>query len=247
MMRRSERYRTQLQTIEDWKPFLLQASGLPGPRANLELVQAVANEGTEPLFRHYLAYTADIAPGNTPEEFLPVCGVVGLGRLLAEGRIDLLPIIRAHASDSRWRMREGVCMALQRWGDIDMAGLIVEMAKWATGNFLEQRAAAATLCEPRLLGDAGEALQALRILDQITTSITEIGDRRSDSFIVLRKGLAYCWSVAVAALPEAGEPLMEKWFTSSDKDIRWIMKQNLEKKRLSKVDGGWVQYWKAKL
>ena len=42
-------------------------------------------------------------------------------------------------------------MALQRWGDADMAGLLAAMTDWAAGNPLEQRVAAAALCEPRLL------------------------------------------------------------------------------------------------
>ena len=46
-------------------------------------------------------------------------------------------------------------MALQRWGDADMAGLLAAMTDWAAGNPLEQRAAAAALCEPRLLTSTG--------------------------------------------------------------------------------------------
>ena len=42
-------------------------------------------------------------------------------------------------------------MALQRWGDADMDGLLAAMTDWAAGNPWEQRAAAAALCEPRLL------------------------------------------------------------------------------------------------
>ena len=43
-------------------------------------------------------------------------------------------------------------MALQRLGDVDMAQLLAEMRDWAEGTPLEQRAAAAAICEPRLLG-----------------------------------------------------------------------------------------------
>jgi hypothetical protein len=35
-------YRTELRELEDWEPYLKKHSGLPGPRANLELVAAVA-------------------------------------------------------------------------------------------------------------------------------------------------------------------------------------------------------------
>ncbi len=58
--------------------------------------------------------------------------------------------------------------------------------------------------------------------------------------MALRKGLAYCWSVAVAAYPEAGKPAMEKWLANEDKDVRWIMRENLKKNRLVRMDAGWV-------
>ena len=81
----------------------------------------------------------------------------------------------------------------------------------------------------------------LKIMDGITKSIEKVSDRKSDAFIALRKGLGYCWSVAVAANPAAGRPLMEKWFASADKDIHWIMKENLKKDRLVRMDAAWVQ------
>jgi hypothetical protein len=53
--------------------------------------------------------------------------------------------------------------------------------------------------------------------------------------------LGYCWSVAVVALPEAGKPLMEKWLNSADPDVLWIMRENLRKNRLVKMDPVWVR------
>jgi hypothetical protein len=53
--------------------------------------------------------------------------------------------------------------------------------------------------------------------------------------------MGYCWSVAVAALPEAGKPMMEKWLSSEYKDIRWMMKENLKKNHLVKIDPKWVK------
>lgn len=244
---KSDRYRQALRSIDDWEPYLLAESGLPGPRGNIELAQAVAEEGDEPLFQHLLSFDAAVAPTNTPQEFLAFCGVVGLGRLLAEGRRDLLPALRLHANDPRWRMREGVAMALQRWGKVDMDGLLAEMAIWSRGSRLEQRAAAAALCEPALLGDPDHAERTLQILDAITASVAQVGDRRSEQFLALRKGLAYCWSVAVTALPEAGKPMMERWLLCEDRDVHWIMRQNLQKQRLARIDAGWVAAWLARL
>jgi hypothetical protein len=132
-------------------------------------------------------------------------------------------------------------MALQRLGQVDMELLLGEMERWSRGGLLEKRAAAAGLCEPVLLGEPEQTKRVLAILDVITASIVDEEDRRSDEFKALRKGLGYCWSVAVAALPDAGKQMMEKWFSSDDKDVQWILKENLKKKRLERLDPQWVR------
>lgn len=246
-MTKVEHYRQILSTLDDWDTFLLQESGLPGPRGNLELAQVVADEGDEALFWRYLDYSPAIAPTNSAQEFLAFCGVVGLGRLLAEGKTEVLAALRRCAADPRWRTREGVAMALQRWGEQDMGALLREMAAWSQGNPLEQRAAAAALCEPKLLKDPLQVEAVLQILDQITASVTTANDRKSEAFKALRKGLGYCWSVAAAAYPAVGKPLLEKWLANNDKDVRWIMKENLKKDRLTRMDAAWVARWRAQL
>lgn len=242
-MSRKNEYREKLRILPDWDSYLLKESGLPGPRGNIELAQVVADEGDFKLFERYIKYTTDKAPVNSPYEFLAFCGTVGLGRLLAEGDIDQLKTLRVLASDTRWRIREAVAMALQRLGDVKLEQLIAAMQKWSLGTPLEQRAAAATLCEPRLLTKAKHAKEILNILDKITISIKKINNRGTQDFLALRKGLGYCWSVAVAALPNEGKPLMEKWLVTEDKDIKWIMRQNLKKKRLVRIDAKWVKKW----
>jgi hypothetical protein len=161
-----------------------------GPRGNLELAQAVADEGSEEQFRRWLSLGPDQAPVNSPEEFLAFCGILGMGTLLAgasemsAGRPESvddeppahpqtgrdsaamgqespmvkppltdspLQTLRRFAGDPRWRAREAVAMALQRWGDADPEALLSAMAEWSRGSPWEQRAAVAALCEPRLL------------------------------------------------------------------------------------------------
>ncbi|HJX37730.1 MAG TPA: hypothetical protein VJ714_03950 [Anaerolineae bacterium] len=246
-MSKVEEYREALRELDGWDSFLLAESGLPGPRGNIELGRAVAEEGDEELFRRYLGYDEEMAPTNSPQEFLAFCGVLGLGRLLAEGNRELLVTLRRCASDGRWRTREAVAMALQRWGGADMASLLREMEEWSKGSVLQKRAAAAALCEPSLLGEEEDVRRVLKILDEITVSVEQLDDRGSEQFKALRKGLGYCWSVAVAALPEEGKRLMEKWFSSDDSDVLWIMKENLRKKRLERMDGEWVQQWRSRL
>lgn len=243
LLKKVESYVENLKSIKNWDVFLMQESGLPGPRGNLELIQAVAQLGTEEQFLHLISFTPEIAPVNTPEEFLACCGTVGLGRLIAEGNKNYLEKLRLIASDPRWRMREGVAMALQIYGENNMSELIDVMEEWAEGNNYEKRAAAAALCEPKLLKNKDHVLKVLQILDNITASINKIRDRRNEDFKTLRKGLAYCWSVGAASLPDDGMKMMERWFTSTDKDIKWIMKENLKKERLRKMDPSWVKRW----
>jgi len=236
-------YRIQLRELPDWDAYLLAQSGLPGPRGNLELAQAAALEGEEKLFLRYLQYTPEIAPVNSPYEFLAFCGVLGLGRLTAEGSDEFLKLIRSAASDPRWRIREAVAMAMQLLGDADMEKLITELIQWSEGNLYEKRAAAAAICEPRLLMKPQYAIAALHILERITESVETEKNRKNEAFIALRKGLGYCWSVAVAALPDKGKKCMERWFSSVDKDIRWIMRENLKKNRLMRMDSNWTDFW----
>lgn len=240
-MSRADDYRSILRKIENWVPYLLKESGLPGPRGNIELAQVVAEKGSRQQFQDYISYTSDRAPVNSPYEFLAFCGVLGFGRLLAEGDHSLLGMIRGFASDPRWRLREAVAMALQKLGDADMDQLIAYMKEWADGTMLEQRAAAAALCEPRLLKSSDHANSVLSILDRITSSVGQVPDRSDLNFRALRKGLGYCWSVAVVALPGQGKAMMERWMIQPDRDIRWIMNENLKKARLTRMDEAWVR------
>jgi hypothetical protein len=53
--------------------------------------------------------------------------------------------------------------------------------------------------------------------------------------------LGYCWSVAFVAYPQQGKACFEKWLSYQDKDIRWILKENLKKARLERMDSGWLK------
>ena len=239
-MSKVDDYRQELKTLDTWDDFLRQASRLPGPRANLELAFAVALEADEERILRYAGLGAEAAPANTPEEFLAICGVVGLGYLAARGGAKHFAILRTKASDPRWRIREAVALGLQQYGQVSMEHLLQIMQAWSQGTLLERRAVVATLCEPILLSNRDHARAVLDILDVITASLLEQLERKAEEFKVLRKALAYGWSVAVAAQPEIGKPRIERWIVCQDPDIRWIMKQNLQKKRLSRMDAAWV-------
>jgi hypothetical protein len=223
---RVDGYREALRQVDDLEAYLAAHSGLPGPRGNIELAVA-AGEELDHATLECLARSGD--------EYEAFCGVVGMGRAIAEGRTDLLPALRGHADDGRWRVREAVAMALQRWGDDDLAAMLDEAEAWADGSRLQQRAAAAGTCEPRLLRDPAVVRRVLALLDRITATLPGAPDRRTDEYRTLRQALGYCWSVAIAADPGDGLPAFAAWRRSPDPDVGWVVRENLTKARLQKV------------
>ncbi len=235
-----EAHRAALRKRKRWRPYLLEHSGLPGPRGNIELAKAVAEEGDETFFTELAALGPEQAPTGTSEEFLAFCGVLGLGTLVVRGRRKYLADLRKHASDPRWRIREAVAMALQRAGQDDLPLLAETARTWSRGGPLEQRAAAAALCEPALLRGKVAREAVFEVLSRATRSLREANDRSSDELRALRQGLGYCWSVAVAAYPKRGQAELERWLDERDPDIRWMLRENLRKKRLERMDSEWV-------
>jgi hypothetical protein len=224
MAGRAAGYRAELRELKDWEPYLKKHSGLPGPRANLELVQAVGDEADADRLWHLSA---------SSDEFLALCGTAGLGKLALMEPATVMTWLKELASDPRWRVREGVAIALQRVGRESMPQLLTEMQGWVGDGPYTQRAAAAGLCEPALLRENAHAVEVLAILDRLTSALASAGDRRSDGFKVLRQALGYCWSVAAAAAPENARTYFEKWLQSGDRDVVWVMKSNLGKARMA--------------
>ena len=218
-----DEYRAELRLLDpaDWPQFLTSHSGLPGPRGNIELGRAVAEEAD--------AATVD-ALVATDDEYLVFCAVVGLGRLLAQrDDRDLRERLRRHAADDRWRVREAVAMALQRLGDVDPVRLVLLVADWANdADPLVQRAAVAGICEPRLLYTPWMAMAAIDACERVTASLAArpADERRLSSVRTLRQALGYCWSVAVAADPDLGLPRFLALYDSPDHDVAWVVHCN---------------------
>jgi hypothetical protein len=228
-MTKIDEHRAVLAGLDDWVPYLEANSGLPGPRGNLELVAACAEEADAFRALNLIA---------TGDEFTTVCGLVALGRHFGEGDDRHLDLLHRYAADARWRAREGVAMALQRAADDDPEGAFTVAETWATDpDPLVRRAAVAAVCEPRLLKGRRFALRALRLLDRVTGGIaaTPSAERRSPSVRTLRKSLGYGWSVAVAALPDQGMAMFTRWEADEDPDIRWIIGENRKKARFKRL------------
>lgn len=228
--------------------YIVEHSNLPGPRGNLEMVEAfgdlvvpLAPAHTAVLWElavQLSSTSAEVAPTNAPEEMLPVCGAVALGALGA-ARPDLsedaLAKLRSLACDPRWRTREGVCFGLQRLLAEQPQGTVHALRGWvADGDPLEMRAAAAAVAHPPFLSDHAMAADALALHQDIFDRFPGIVDRRSEPFRVLRKGLAFTLSVVTAAVPDQGFAMMDRLVVTRDSDVVWIVRENLKKKRLVK-------------
>jgi hypothetical protein len=83
--------------------------------------------------------------------------------------------------------------------------------------------------------------------NEVTASLANASERQPDAYKILRQALAYCWSVVVVALPNQGKKYMENWIQSGDKDVQWIMRENLKKARLEKMDPDWVNKAREKM
>jgi hypothetical protein len=247
MPSRIETYRERLRLTNDVGDFLRAHSGLPGPRGNLELAHAFAQEGSARQIRALAALDPNEAPENTPDGFLAFCGVLGLGRLVLEGDAQAEAALLRRASDPRWRVREAVATALQLVGDADRRRYAKIVAALARGGPLEQRAAVAAIAEPRLLTGSVAVRSGLRVLERATRFVARAAKPLGEREKVLRQALGYAWSVVVAAEPAQGKPVMEVWLRSKDPDIAWLMAQNLGKARLQRAAPGWSATWRRRL
>ncbi|NYD66350.1 HEAT repeat domain-containing protein [Agromyces atrinae] len=210
--------------VADWPAYLDAHSGLPGPRANLTLVDAVARVADEAAIDEL---------ERDGGEYAMLCVAAARGRRADDPAIEVRA--RALAADERWRVREGVARGLQLLGDATPDALAAIVRRWADdADPLVQRAAVAAICEPRLLRAPESAALALDVCRLCTEHLAALPrtERSRPDVRSLRQALGYGWSVAVAADPTPGL-IAFRALPTVDADIVWIVKENLRKKRLS--------------
>ncbi len=209
-----------------WAELLDQNSGLPGPRANLELVSALTPLAEQPMIETLL---------SSGDEYHAMCAASALG--FRAGTAAAEKRARALAADERWRVREGVAIGLQLLGDQEPTVMASIVRSWVEdADPLVQRAAVAAISEPRLLRDAEISAAALRACARATRQLAAqpAALRKMPHWRTLRQALGYCWSVAVAADPDRGLALF-RGLNADDPDIAWIVAQNVRKKRLASL------------
>ena len=245
-------------TDGDLHAYLAARSRLPGPRANLELAAAFAKAVQDQdrewkalwaLCARWTSIPPEEAPTNDAREFPVFCAIRGIGALGAQSSTrarEALAHVRPFARDPRWRVREAVAMAVQDVVEREPGAGLRALEDWIDSEgWLEMRAVAAGLAEPRLLEDAKIARAALDMHQRILRQVRSAEDRGSEEFRTLRQCLADSISVVVAARPDAGFRWMKKLADSKDPDVVWVVKENLKKGRLVSRFPGWVQRLQA--
>lgn len=229
--------------------FLREQSHLPGPRANLKLVDDVSNllaevvstreEDVGRVIAHLLRHDTTVEV-NTPGEFVVLCGVVACGMcaaVYAPWRSGMIARLRELACNASWRVREGTAIAFQRMLEMTPEETSVCLRMWASeGNCWQQRASLAAIAEPTLMNDEALREAAFDMQQVIVRRFHAIplSERKREDVRVLRQAMGYTLSVITAALPEQGFALMRQCAAWDDADINWILRENLKKKRLAK-------------
>jgi hypothetical protein len=230
---------------------LVAHSALPGPRLDLRLVAKLARavgdvvrrrdppvDALVALLDGWAAMSADVVPVQQPEVILPCSAVLAYGEVgvaRPDWWDDEIGKLRHAATDSRWRVREVVALAVQRLLDADWERAIRLLQAWAGDEDpLVVRAAAAAVAEPPLLRTPERATAAADVQRRAVGSLhaCPADVRRSESVRVLRQALGFSVSVAVAATGDFS--LLEGMATSGDPDLRWVVRENLKKARLQR-------------
>ncbi|MFQ5892121.1 MAG: hypothetical protein ACE5HW_04945 [Candidatus Methanofastidiosia archaeon] len=228
--------------------YLVSNSNLPGRRANLELAEAFAeviedyfaknSERLWSLCLKLIEVSSDEAPVNNPKEFLPFCGAWAIGAMGSVSSTffqNALSCLKELANDPRWRIRESVAMGIQKSIEKQSQKTLKELQDWiGKGNWLTMRAVAAGVADPVLLRNKQTTRWALELHKKIFDQILTAEEHKSEEFKTLKKGLGYSLSVVICAIPKEGFEYMHQLIDSQDKDVLWIIKENLKKNRLIK-------------
>lgn len=228
------------------RSLLTASSGLPGPRANVDLAVDFATEvadraAAEPapwwdLCRGLAAVTARRAPSGDPGEFVALCGTLGVaavGSVVDEHTAEALALARSAAADPRWRVREGAAMALRRLLLTHREATLTALRNCLEGGrALELRAVIATLADPSVLRDAALADIAVVFHRQVLRKLLASDVRAAPATVVLRQALATGLGLVATVRPDDIFGMVEDLIVVRDVDALWIARETLRKTAL---------------
>lgn len=221
--------------------YLKQNSRLPGPRANLELLYEFIENATDSEIDNCMSI-ADSVTLNSPSEFVLFCGIAAFIKRTARLQRTVDVDLSNYTNHESWRIRESVCIGFQRSKPyLSPNEMMKSLSKLKNESALDKRAYFATLCDPILLNDYIKPSDVLSDLLDVTVDCFNMSAKLDSELIVLRKALGYCFSVAICADEIFGKQTFEKLLNYTDsKHILWIVRENLKKNRLIKLDAEWV-------
>ena len=212
---------------------LARGSRLPGPRPNDALVDAFAQAcrgrgaAADRVVFGMARLTVDDAPGASPLEFLPMCGVAAIGARAAGDptrREALVAELHAHADDLRFRVRAAVVGALGQVGATAGDELVAATAPWMDGYF-HAAAVLEALGRDPWLSRVHDAAGAIRRLDDAFDLARR--SPRSAARFPGRKALIEALSHAPIGLAvRFGHPVFEaliRWTTADDPELRNVV------------------------
>ncbi|UYP46864.1 hypothetical protein NEF87_003149 [Candidatus Lokiarchaeum ossiferum] len=231
--------------------FLIQNCELPGRRANLELAhafsicvmndkKALLKSAKWQLLEGLVSVSEAVAPVNSPKEFLPFSGYIGMGGFVKKNPEYLDKVLQHYknaAVDGRWRVREAIAQGTKYFIADHADSIFIEFKKWVDEHdFMLIRGALAGLAIPSFLEDQKYSVKLLDLLGDVITIVQQIEEvhYKDDKFIILEKGLKFIISVAVASNPRYGFELMFHWTDGASSKLTKILMENCKKARIAK-------------
>jgi hypothetical protein len=222
---------------------LARGSRLPGPQANDTLAEAFAQAcrargaTVDKLAFRMCRLSADEAPGATPLEFLPLCGVRAVGArsaVDANVRSEGLSELHARADDLRFRVRVAVIAALSNVGGAAGDALVASVASWTDGYFHAAAVLRAMSREPWL----SAIHDAEGVVARIDEALILFRDApRSAARYPGHKSLVEALSQAPTPLAlRFGVPVFDlliRWTSSKDPALRDVLGATVREKKLT--------------
>jgi hypothetical protein len=225
------------EAMRDLVALLSRGSGLPGQTANLALARVFADacgmsQGGPALARRMASMSGDEAPGGSPLEMIPLCGVLAAGACAVHqpaSRADMLAVIHDACDDVRFRVRDAVPVALGQMGTHEGDALLPDLEPFLEGYF---HAAAVLIALAQTHKVAGVE-PIVHILSKALELID--GSPRAAARWPGYKALMVALEASIAPLAlRAGAPVLEliAGFRTSDPHLRDMLSRALDDKRL---------------
>ncbi len=220
----------------------MRHSGLPGVRINDKIVLAFM-DACRPhgpraldLLERMARLTDDRAPGGSPYEILPVCGVMGLAAVSErkpEFAMRVVPVWSDAADDSRFRVREAVPAALAlvapNWG---MSTLLQEVSHWGE-HYFQYTALLLTVSRKEIAPLVRDAAVQAELVDHAFTMVRKAP--RSAERYPGYKALIETIPRAATALALAHGPavvdVLLRWASDKDVETRDLALASIQDKR----------------